>query len=63
LAGLYHKAQMTMRDPKTWPLPGKSPEANATGDEPFTVTPSLSAFYLLILSEAGQTAGIMGNYV
>lgn len=52
---------MTMRDPKTWPLPGKSPEANATGDEPFTVTSSLSAFYLLISSEAGQSAGIMRN--
>ncbi len=55
---------MTMRDPKTWLPPGKSPEANATGDEPFTATPSLSAFYLLISSEAGQNyAGITGKEV
>lgn len=53
-----------MRDPKTWLPPGKSPEANATGNEPFTATPSLSAFYLLISSEVGQNyAGIMGKEV
>lgn len=52
-----------MRDPKTWPPPGKSPEANSTGDEPFTATHSLSTFYLLISSEAGQSAGIMGKEV
>ncbi len=47
-ARFWHNVQWT------WLPPGKSPEANATGDETFTATPSLSAFYLLISSEAGR---------
>lgn len=52
---------MTMRDPKTWPAPGKTPEANTTGDATLLPPSSLSAFVFLMLSETGQGAGIVGN--